>query len=133
MGGPLEPRVGNLRQARLPLAVEGPTPSAAVPKVGYAVFRCPSSSSETLGSGGNILGRSTTVLPISYIRSPQSAHRLEAYPRCLGAERVHRDSVVQDVQSCLTETGAVATSMIGEPGPEGCLPPCSDKEHGTFR
>ena len=80
--------------------------------MGYAVFQFPSSSPVTLGSGGNIRGRSTIVLPISYICSHQSAHRLEAYPRCLGPERVHRDSVVKDVQSCLPETGAVAISMV---------------------
>ena len=80
MGDHPKPRIGNPHQAGLPLAVERSTTPASVPKVGYAISRCPSSGAETPGSGGDIRGGSTAVLPISHIRSPQSAHRLEADP-----------------------------------------------------
>ena len=121
------PGVGNPRQTGLPLAVEGHSSSLAQTKVVNAGSRGSDSGSKTPGSGSDIRGVTTTVLPLLYICSPQGAHWPEADPGRFCPESVPCDSTVQNDQSLVSETVSVSPSMAREPGPEGRLPPCTDK------
>ena len=93
------PRIGYPRQAGLPLAVEGCAPSLAQTKVVDAFARGPVSGTETPGSESNIRGETLAMLPLLYIRSPQSAYWLEADPGRCCPEPVPCDLSVQKMSN----------------------------------
>ena len=101
------------------------SPSPATPEVVNEVSRDSGTGTETPGSGGKVRGRTSAVLPLSYICHPQSSYMFKADR--FRPEPIPRDAVLQDVQPRLSETGSGSSSVVEEPGSETRLPPYTDR------
>ena len=121
----------HLHKEGLPLGLEGNSAPPANTKFVDPDPGGPGSSSDTLGFGGHLRGGSTTVLPLSHLCGAQGARGPPSDPRCVGPELLPRDSVLQDVESLVSESGDVCPILDGQPGFEGCLSPCTDETEPT--
>ena len=72
------------------------------------------SGSETLGRGGDLGGRGSTLLPLKHLRELEASNRLKSDYRRLSVKQVPGGIIVQNVKSLYVEQVSADTGLYGK-------------------
>ena len=85
-----------------------------IPLITRAIKENTESGSETVGRGGDLQGRDSTLLPLKHLRHPEASSRLKTDSGRLSVKRVPGGTLVQGVESLHVDQVSAGTGLDGK-------------------